>query len=406
MRVLFFNPEQYVRFEDEPSNLELRLPVLRSGVVSEFEDFVYQRALHAGGPMEMHNRALEAVMRFRPDLVINSTSWPHESLAPSTLTEIMDFGIPVVTHVWDTHLDHHQHEADWFSSCSYFCVADSISNYLKYSILATVRDGFPYLKGVVFTAGNNVLTDVFRREPQTREHNVTLLGSVEGYRAQFLSELEQQLAGDGIAITTLGGLIHTCKESSIEPARGEWLSTEQYVRVINGSKICLSSQTQLSRDQIKGKVLQFLACGAFCLSDANREIRSLIPDDCLVYYRDARDCVEKIKYYLAHERERDRIAERGMRWFKKTFSYREFWSSFLTGVANGSNEVPAPPILERTAALEYVIARLGVDVLNVQEELHSATTKVDTLESTTVRRIMRELRRVTRRFGPKEGGGC
>ena len=45
MKVLFLNPEQYVRWEDEPSNHELRLPILNCGVVREHRDYCYQRVL-------------------------------------------------------------------------------------------------------------------------------------------------------------------------------------------------------------------------------------------------------------------------------------------------------------------------------------------------------------------------
>ena len=49
MKVLFLNPEQYVDFENEPSNYQVRLPALNSGMISEHVDFVYQRIFRKSG---------------------------------------------------------------------------------------------------------------------------------------------------------------------------------------------------------------------------------------------------------------------------------------------------------------------------------------------------------------------
>ena len=43
MRVLIYDPEQYVDFENDTANLEVRLPLLNSGAVREHADFVYQQ---------------------------------------------------------------------------------------------------------------------------------------------------------------------------------------------------------------------------------------------------------------------------------------------------------------------------------------------------------------------------
>ncbi len=92
--------------------------------------------------------------------------------------------------------------------------------------------------------------------------------------------------------------------------------------------------------QIKGKVLHYLACGTLCLSDSNAELRKIIPDGCLVYYDDFKDCLNKIIYYISNEDERRRIADAGYNWFCSTFNYKSFWSRFLRAAIKGDVTLP------------------------------------------------------------------
>lgn len=103
--MLFLNPEQYVGWEDEPSNHELRLPILNCGMVREHRDYCYQRVLKAAGRAVMDREILTLVEEFQPDLVNNSTTWPNQSVGSGLLHAIMGRGVPVYTQVWDTFLE-------------------------------------------------------------------------------------------------------------------------------------------------------------------------------------------------------------------------------------------------------------------------------------------------------------
>lgn len=67
MKVLFFNPEQYLDFENEPSNYQCRLPILNCGLPIEPVDHVYQRDLRSDGREAMDRAALAAVDAARPE---------------------------------------------------------------------------------------------------------------------------------------------------------------------------------------------------------------------------------------------------------------------------------------------------------------------------------------------------
>src|SRR5689334_19871439 len=96
MKILFFNPEQYVDFSDEPSNYQLRLPILNCGLPIEHRDHAYQRDLRADGVQAMNERALAAARQFQPDLVVYSSTWPQDNLDPRVLAEIRARGARVM----------------------------------------------------------------------------------------------------------------------------------------------------------------------------------------------------------------------------------------------------------------------------------------------------------------------
>ena len=354
MRVLFFNPEQYVTFENEPSNYELRLPIINCGIVASHEDFNYQRVLKEAGRREMNRRALRLALDYEPDLLVYSTTTMddhlidgriYKSVDSRVLRKILKHGIPLYIHVWDTFVNRRPRELEWFLNCRYFGVADSVTNYLYY------RSKLPHsrARAVIFTAGHNVFTDVIHKKPLEKTCDVTLLGSNEGLRMELIPYLKSNLADRGITLHKFGGLIDNMKTERSGELRltDRWVPWDEYVNIINRSKICLSSQTQPSRCQVKGKIFDVLACGTLCVSDGNPQVRRIVPEDCIVYYENAEDCLDKIAYYLEHEDERARIADAGHQWFHRTFDYKKFWSGFLTTAANGDATPPALPCLER-----------------------------------------------------------
>ncbi|MFT3869114.1 MAG: glycosyltransferase [Nibricoccus sp.] len=328
IRVLFLNPEQYFDFEKEPSNLELRLPILNCGLNIRHRDHIYQRDLRAHGRQEMNEAVWRQTLEFDPHLVIYSTTWPHESLDASVLKKILNKGIPILTHVWDTHIEPAPHEWDWFTSCSHFAVADSVTNFSRYHSLAR-HLGSPE---VLLTTGNLVFTDVFQRKPLQKIFDVAMVGSMEGGRVAFINAVSSRLASKGRNLHVAGGLVDSKKGSGRDAASDGWVSPEKYADILNQSRIGLSTQTDPHRSQIKGKVFHYMSCGILCLTDRNAEIEQIIPDDCVVYFESEEDCAEKIHYYLENEAELNRIATGGYDWFHNTFDYKKFWSATLPAI--------------------------------------------------------------------------
>ncbi|HUC92010.1 MAG TPA: glycosyltransferase [Paenibacillus sp.] len=329
MKLLFFNPEQYINYENEPSNFELRLPILHCGAVSDHKDFIYHREYKQHGREEMNRRALYEVQSYRPDLIVYSTGWSKMSIAPEVWAQIRGQRIPVYIHLWDTILNPDANETMHFMKADYLGVADSVSRYEYYK---SMNHSLGLGKKVIFTGGNNVFTDLIKYTPMAQIYDVVMLGSKEGKRVELYEYLNEQLPRQGAAFHKFGGLVDNQKGSAEQGLTDQWVPMETYVQIINQSKICISSQTAADRYQVKGKVFEYLACGTLCLTEHNEELKKIVPESCLVYYTDFEDCQRKIMYYLEHEDERKEIARRGFEWFHRTYDYKTFWSNFLNAV--------------------------------------------------------------------------
>lgn len=64
--------------------------------------------------------------------------------------------------------------------------------------------------------------------------------------------------------------------------------------------------------QIKGRPFEIAACGGFCISGYADDFETYYKEnEEMVFYRSADDLIEKIRYYLAHPEEREKIAKAG-----------------------------------------------------------------------------------------------
>lgn len=348
MKVLFFNPEQYVAFENEPSNVQLRLPILNCGAVTGHRDHVYQRDLRAAGRAAMDFHALEVVAEARPDVVVYSATWEHENLSPWVLKAIRDgdgarAGVPVVSMLWDSWIEPTVAEAELLANSTFLVVGDSLHSYLRCRLAAESLTPTP--KVAFF--GGQVFTDLVRPLPdEPTLFDVTLLGSNEGRRAQLIARLTEELPRRGVRFNKAGGLVDSTKGRFA--LTDEWVSWEEYVRIVNRSRLCLNSATDPTRMQIKGKIFDYMACGVACLTDGNAETRRFIPEGAVALFEDDEDCVAQILRLLGDDAERVRIAAAGRRWLMETFDYKRFWSGVLAA-AVGNGPAPTLDILETMA---------------------------------------------------------
>ncbi|MBW2341107.1 MAG: glycosyltransferase [Deltaproteobacteria bacterium] len=99
--------------------------------------------------------------------------------------------------------------------------------------------------------------------------------------------------------------------------RGDELKPEAWSKVYSASKIILATHYQDPENrfpvyQASPRIFEALACGAFVISDNQRDVFSLFKEgEHLARFVNPDDLVEKIRYYLEHPEERKKIARLG-----------------------------------------------------------------------------------------------
>lgn len=93
--------------------------------------------------------------------------------------------------------------------------------------------------------------------------------------------------------------------------------------------------------QIKGRPFEIAACGGFCISGYADDFETYYKEnEEMVFYRTADDLIEKIRYYLAHSEEREKIAKAGYeRTLREHTAEKRFGAMFKTMGLSGTVSV-------------------------------------------------------------------
>lgn len=97
---------------------------------------------------------------------------------------------------------------------------------------------------------------------------------------------------------------------------------KQMPLVFAGSRINLNISLRSIHSGIPLRVLDIMACGGFLLTNWQPEIAEyFIEGEEVVTFKSMEECMEKITYYLEHEKERQKIAAAGQQKVREKFGY-------------------------------------------------------------------------------------
>lgn len=105
------------------------------------------------------------------------------------------------------------------------------------------------------------------------------------------------------------------------------LSTEEYANVYQRAKIALSFCHSFRHYFVtNARTFEVTLCGAMLLEEEGYETAKLFtPYEDYVPFTTNKDLIDKIRYYLAHEDERERIATNGCNKSQQWYTARQFW---------------------------------------------------------------------------------
>jgi len=125
--------------------------------------------------------------------------------------------------------------------------------------------------------------------------------------------------------------------------KGEHTEPSEWIKIYSASKIVLASHYQdpenkLPVFQASPRIFEAMACGAFVMSDYQKDVFTLFKDgEHLVGFHNATELIDKIQYYLHHPNERKEIANRGHQKVLKNHRYVDRIEELLSIV--GQNEI-------------------------------------------------------------------
>lgn len=139
--------------------------------------------------------------------------------------------------------------------------------------------------------------------------DISFVGGYEKERGEILL----RLAKNGIVIRIWGNNWHKFKKRhknliiEYKPAYGD-----DYGKVVCSSKIILGFLRKINRDTITTRSVEIPAFGAFLLAERTEDhLALLIENDEAAYFDDFQELLDKIKHFIKHDDQREKIAWAG-----------------------------------------------------------------------------------------------
>ncbi|MFI5252431.1 MAG: glycosyltransferase [Bacteroidota bacterium] len=279
-------------------------PVLKKMVpeVVEFDFFTIMQDL---GQEAMNAQLLETADRVQPDLIFFILF--TEELFINGLTQLSD---KFTTFNWfcDDHWRFEYFSKRYAPCFSYISTTDreAIEKY----------DRIGYKNALMTQWGCNHF-DYVKLSNAKKDIDVSFIGQAHGSRKFIIKYLHL----NGIDVRTFG--------QGWENGR---VSQPQMIEIFNRSKINLNLSNASwnihtifrKKDQIKGRNFEVPACGAFLLTNYVKNLEHYFDLEYeMVCFQSKRDMVRKIRYYLEHETERERIGEKAYLRTLKEHTYEQ-----------------------------------------------------------------------------------
>lgn len=186
------------------------------------------------------------------------------------------------------------------------------------------------------------LTD---EEEGSYRHDVVFVGSHYPVRERLL----EGLVGFDLAIWGSGWDRLPAGSALKSRVRGIHTPPEVWRKIYSVSKIVLAPHFRAPGDrypvyQASPRIFEALACGAFVICDAQKDVLSLFQDGRhLVVARDAGELRDKVRHYLDHPAERDRIAAQGRDVVLSRHTYGERLRELFSCLHARQISAPPPP---------------------------------------------------------------
>ncbi|HEX9015277.1 MAG TPA: glycosyltransferase [Chloroflexota bacterium] len=301
--------------------------------------FDFASAYHDDGKAEMNRSLLEFVRRERPDLTIFALF--QDEFVPEMIDSLRQYTTTLAYFFDDSWRQ--SYALFWAPHFDYFTTTST-------SALRYYRD-LGMTNGLFSPLGYNHTLYVRRSLPKL--YDVSFVGSFHGHRDWMIRKLRK--AGLNVSVWGVGW-----------PAGR--LSQDAMIDVFNQTRICLTLSNSLNLDaryllesprwaltdlrhcrktkeQIKGRHFEISGCGSLQMSYYVEDLEHCyeIGKEILVF-ADVDDLIDKIRYYLKHQDERESIAEAGWQRAANDHSIARRFADIVEQIGGPEHlKVAAPP---------------------------------------------------------------
>lgn len=290
-----------------PTNSESMLvgAIKSTGLVNQTKQFYFDILCHQLGQRRISKLLLEECAEFKPDLVIFTPLSPLLDPPRDVIDRIANvLRIKVYIQLFDASTVGIN---SWLPFGNYVGIIDMVSTHLGYR-------GNPK----IIQTYSAVNPQDFYDQKLKRDIDVSFVGSIDpgGVGWPLRNEYINFLRNNGVNVVTCGG------------QRYNRISIEEYSNILNRSKISLNFCRQCSSgvSQLKGRVFEAMACRSFLLEEDGSETREFfeVGRD-LIIFSDKKELLEKILYYLKHDRQREEITQSGYKKVTNLYNATNMW---------------------------------------------------------------------------------
>lgn len=156
-----------------------------------------------------------------------------------------------------------------------------------------------------------------------RDIDISFVGAVKNERGPIIELLQN----NGIDVYLTGG----------RGTNGKNLTFEEYADIIRRSKISLNFNWAYNSPQRKGRIFEIAACGSFMLSNFPESLKGkngyYFEDEKHFSSFNENNVVDKVKYWLTHNNEREQIAEAMHEVYKQKYAPAPWWNNIFKNIS-------------------------------------------------------------------------
>ncbi len=271
----------------------------------------------------MNKSFLNLVEKEKPDYILFTLS--YEEFEIDTLLKVKE--LSPKTKVMNLFGDDEWRYDDWSRHYALFFDYNFSS---EYDVNDYYKDG---ITNVRFLHG--ISENYFKPLKLKKKFDVTFIGAPIADRYDYIKYLKD----NGIKLNLFGAGWHKYKD--LEGIYGGFLDSEDFIKVINESKINISFSKGAipgsKGGQLKGRIFEVPSCKSFLLIEHFPQIIDFFRnkgETKKILFKDKKELLYKIKYYLKNEKERERLENSFYHYVLKNYTWEAQFIDFFSKALN------------------------------------------------------------------------